>query len=53
MKVNVGYPSREEELRILDRFAVADTHPVRAVATLEDVRAWLSTRPTASTSTRS
>ena len=40
MKVNVGYPSREEELRILDRFAVADTQPVRAVATLEDVRAW-------------
>jgi MoxR-like ATPase len=40
MKVNVGYPSREEELRILDRFAVADTQPVRAVATLEDVRRW-------------
>ena len=40
MKVNVGYPSREEELRILDRFAVADTQPVRAVATLEDVRTW-------------
>ena len=40
MKVNVGYPSRAEELRILDRFAVADTQPVRAVATLDDVRAW-------------
>ncbi len=40
MKVNVGYPSREEELRILDRFAVADTQPVRAVATLDDVRRW-------------
>ena len=40
MKVNVGYPSRAEELRILDRFAVADTHPVRAVASLDDVRAW-------------
>ncbi|MBV9717753.1 MAG: AAA family ATPase [Candidatus Eremiobacteraeota bacterium] len=40
MKVNVGYPSREEELRILDRFAVADTQPVRAIATLDDVRAW-------------
>ena len=40
MKVNVGYPSRDEELRILDRFAVADTQPVRAVATLDDVRAW-------------
>ncbi len=32
MKVDVGYPTREEELRILDRFAVADTQPVRAVA---------------------
>jgi MoxR-like ATPase len=40
MKVNVGYPTREEELRILDRFAVADTQPVRAVATLDDVRRW-------------
>jgi MoxR-like ATPase len=40
MKVNVGYPSRDEELRILDRFALADTQPVRAVATLEDVRGW-------------
>jgi len=40
MKVNVGYPTREEELRILDRFAVADTQPVRAVATLDEVRTW-------------
>jgi MoxR-like ATPase len=40
MKVNVGYPSREEELRILERFAVADTQPVRSVATLDDVRSW-------------
>ncbi|HYL27079.1 MAG TPA: AAA family ATPase [Candidatus Nitrosotalea sp.] len=40
MKVNVGYPTRDEELRILDRFAVADTQPLRAVATLDDVRSW-------------
>jgi MoxR-like ATPase len=40
MKVTVGYPSRDEELRILDRFAIADTQPLRAVATLDDVRAW-------------
>jgi MoxR-like ATPase len=40
MKVRVGYPSRDEELRILDRFAVADTQPVRTVATLDDVRVW-------------
>ena len=40
MKVNVGYPTREHELQILNRFAVADTQPVRAVATLDDVRTW-------------
>jgi MoxR-like ATPase len=40
MKVNVGYPTRAEELEILDRFAVADTQPLRAVATLDDVRGW-------------
>lgn len=40
MKINVGYPTREEELQILDRFAMADTQPVRCVATLDDVRAW-------------
>jgi MoxR-like ATPase len=40
MKVNVAYPTRDEELEILNRFAVADTQPARSVATLEDVRAW-------------
>ncbi len=40
MKVNVGYPARDEELEILQRFAVADTQPQHAVATLDDVRAW-------------
>jgi MoxR-like ATPase len=40
MKINVGYPSRDEEQRILDRFAIADTQPLAHVATLEDVRAW-------------
>jgi MoxR-like ATPase len=40
MKINVGYPSRDEEMQILDRFAVADTQPMRAVATLDDVRSW-------------
>lgn len=40
MKVNVGYPSRDEELEILNRFAVADTQPVRAVASLADVLSW-------------
>jgi MoxR-like ATPase len=40
MKVNVGYPSRDEEIQILDRFAVTDTQPLRAVATLDEVRGW-------------
>jgi MoxR-like ATPase len=40
MKVNVDYPSREEELTILDRFAIADTQPLHAIATLADVRRW-------------
>ncbi len=40
MKVNVGYPTVQEELQILDRFAMNDTQPVRAVASLDDVRAW-------------
>jgi MoxR-like ATPase len=40
MKVNVGYPTRDEELQILDRFAIADTQPLHDVATLEDVRTW-------------
>jgi MoxR-like ATPase len=40
MKVNVGYPTRDEELEILDRFAVADTQPARGVATLDDIAAW-------------
>jgi MoxR-like ATPase len=40
IKVDVTYPSRGEELQILERFAVADTHPVEAVATLADVKHW-------------
>ncbi|MBV8117528.1 MAG: MoxR family ATPase, partial [Candidatus Eremiobacteraeota bacterium] len=40
MKVNVGYPPRDEELQILDRFAIADTQPLRNVVTLDDVRGW-------------
>ena len=40
IKVDVGYPSRDEELAILERFAVDDTQPVHSVATLDDVRSW-------------
>ncbi|HEV7178833.1 MAG TPA: MoxR family ATPase [Candidatus Baltobacteraceae bacterium] len=40
VKIDVGYPTRDEELEILERFAIADTQPVTAIATLADVRAW-------------
>ncbi|MDP9024439.1 MAG: AAA family ATPase, partial [Candidatus Eremiobacteraeota bacterium] len=40
LKVDVAYPTRAEELGILERFALNDTQPVRSVATLADVRAW-------------
>jgi MoxR-like ATPase len=40
MKVLVGYPTREEELQILDRFAIADTQPLHGVATIADIAAW-------------
>lgn len=40
LKVRVDLPSHEEEHAILDRFAVAQTQPVRGVASLDDVLAW-------------
>jgi len=40
LKVDVGYPSRAEELAILERFAIADAPVIAPVATLESVRAW-------------
>ena len=40
LKVRVGLPTHEQERAILDRFAVAQTQPVRGVATLSDVSAW-------------
>jgi MoxR-like ATPase len=40
LKVDVGYPSRSEELAILERFAIADAPIIVPVATLEAVRAW-------------
>ncbi|HET9031251.1 MAG TPA: MoxR family ATPase [Candidatus Aquilonibacter sp.] len=40
VKVDVGYPNRAEELEILERFAIGDTQPASAVATLGDVQAW-------------
>lgn len=40
VKVDVSYPSRDEELQILERFAVRETEPLHAIASLSDVRAW-------------
>ncbi len=40
LRVAVGYPDRREELGILERFAVAETELVRAVASMPDVLAW-------------
>jgi MoxR-like ATPase len=40
LKVRVGFPTHAQERAILDRFAVAQTEPVRSVATLADVLAW-------------
>ena len=40
LKLRVGYPTMEQELAILERFAVGDAQPVRGAATLADVAAW-------------
>ena len=40
LKVDVGYPSRTEELAILERFAIADAPVIAPVATLDQVREW-------------
>lgn len=40
LKVNVDYPSREEERTILERFAIEETLPEHGVASLDDVRSW-------------
>jgi MoxR-like ATPase len=40
LKVRVKFPDMEQELAILERFAVEDTQPTRGAASLSDVRAW-------------
>lgn len=40
LRVGVGYPTREEELAILDRFAIERTPFVQGVATIQDALAW-------------
>ena len=39
MKLNIGYPSREEEKTIVRRVAHADSSPIEAVATVEQLAA--------------
>lgn len=40
LKVRVGYPQTDEELTIVDRFAIEHTVPVSGVASLADVMQW-------------
>jgi MoxR-like ATPase len=40
LKIDVGYPSRADELAIMERFAIGNSPVVTPVATLEDVLAW-------------
>lgn len=40
IRVALDYPSRSDELAILERFAVADTQLLRSVASMSDVLAW-------------
>ncbi len=40
MKIVLGYPTREEERAILDRFGGEDVQPPSGIAGLDDLRAW-------------
>lgn len=40
LKVDVDYPSRTDELAIMERFAIGEAPVTTPVATLESVRAW-------------
>lgn len=40
LKVDVTFPDADDELRILERFAISDTQPLHGIATLADVSAW-------------
>lgn len=40
LNVRVGYPSRAEELEIVDRFSAAPAEPQRDVATLAEIERW-------------
>jgi MoxR-like ATPase len=40
LKVTIDYPTRDEELAIVERFAMRETLPVERAVSLDDVRAW-------------
>ena len=40
LNLYVDYPSREEEITILERFGAGEVHPVRDAVTLDDIRDW-------------
>ncbi|HEY1727598.1 MAG TPA: MoxR family ATPase [Candidatus Baltobacteraceae bacterium] len=40
LNLYVDYPSREEEVAILERFGGSEVHPVRDAVTLDDIREW-------------
>lgn len=40
LNLYVDYPSREEEITILERFGGAEVRPVRDAVTLDDIREW-------------
>jgi MoxR-like ATPase len=43
LKIDVGYPSRSQELSILERFAIGATPQMEPVATLDEVQSWRNT----------
>jgi len=40
LKIDVGYPTREQELAIMERFAIGEGPSTEPVATLDEVRSW-------------
>jgi MoxR-like ATPase len=40
LNLYVDYPSREEEIAIVERFGAGEVHPVRNAVTLDDLRDW-------------
>ena len=40
LKIDVDYPTAQEEATILERFAMRDTRPLHGIASLEDLQTW-------------